>query len=131
MGEVNSADVAIVFWTYGSRGKRGEVTRFECLTEAIQAVMASPSSKSASIAWIRTADQHLTMNDLRQMADRRTVASRLARVAIDAVKTEKTSPTRITSVFGGQALQNCAGRIPSVCLVLRSSLTTFHRTNLH
>jgi hypothetical protein len=94
MGEVNSADVAIVFWTHGSRGKRGEVTRFECLTEAIQAVMASPSSKSASIAWIRTADQHLTMNDLRQMADRRTVASRLARVAIDAVKTEKTSPTR-------------------------------------
>jgi len=95
MDKRNSADVAIVFWTYGPRGQRGEVTRFDCLKEAIRAVMDSPSSKSASIAWIRTADRHLTMNDIRQMAGRRTLTSRLAQVAVNAVEAAKCSrPTR-------------------------------------
>lgn len=91
MDKLNSADVAIVFWTHGPRGQRGEVTRFDCLKDAIQAVMDSPSSKSASIAWIRTADRHLMMNDIRQMTAQRTLASRLAQVAVNAVEAAKSS----------------------------------------
>jgi hypothetical protein len=91
MDKLNSGDVAIVFWTHGSRGQRGEVTRFDCLKDAIQAVMDSPLSNSAPIAWIRTADRHFMMNDIRQMAGGRTLASRLAQVAASAVETAKSS----------------------------------------
>ena len=81
MEKIDPAGVAIVFWTHGPRGERGEVTRFDSLDDAIHSVMETPSAKSASVAWIRTADRHLTVDEIRQMARQSTLASRLARVA--------------------------------------------------
>jgi hypothetical protein len=87
MEKSDPAEVAIVFWTYGRRGARGDVTRFDSLEDAIHSVMETPSAKCAPVAWIRTADRHLPMDEIRRMARRFTLASRLARVAPESKNT--------------------------------------------
>jgi hypothetical protein len=62
---------AIVFWTHHP----GEITRFDRLEDAVQSVMLTPSAKMFSIAWIKTRDREIEMEEIRQIA-RRSILSR-------------------------------------------------------
>jgi hypothetical protein len=62
---------AIVFWTHHPE----EITRFDRLEDAVQSVMLTPSAKMFSIAWIKTRDREIEMEEIRQIA-RRSILSR-------------------------------------------------------
>jgi hypothetical protein len=62
---------AIVFWTH----QPGEITRFDRLEDAVQSVMLTPSAKMFSIAWIKTRDREIEMEEIRQL-ERRSILSR-------------------------------------------------------
>jgi hypothetical protein len=66
MEDVDLAQPAIVFWIHHP----GEITRFEQLGDAIQSIMHAPSAKTASIAWIRTKDCNIAMDEIRLIARR-------------------------------------------------------------
>jgi hypothetical protein len=66
MNEIDLAQPAIVFWVR----RPGEISRFEQLREAVHYVMQEPLAPTAPVAWIRTADRHFTMNEIRQIAGR-------------------------------------------------------------
>jgi hypothetical protein len=77
MEDVDLAQPAIVFWIHHP----GEITRFEQLGDAIQSIMHAPSAKTASIAWIRTKDCNIAMDEIRLIARRFSLTWRLSRVA--------------------------------------------------
>jgi hypothetical protein len=62
---------AIVFWEHHP----GEITRFDRLEDAVHSVMLTPSAKMFSIAWIKTKDREIEMEEIRQIA-RRSILSR-------------------------------------------------------
>jgi len=62
---------AIVFWTHHA----GQITRFERLEDAVHSVMLTPSAKMFSIAWIKTRDREIEMEEIRQL-ERRSILSR-------------------------------------------------------
>jgi hypothetical protein len=76
MPDLDLTQPAIVFWMTGSGG----ITRFERLSDAIQAIMQAPSAKTSSIAWIHTKDRHLAMDDIRSIAKRFSLTWRLSQV---------------------------------------------------
>jgi hypothetical protein len=62
---------AIVFWTHHA----GQITRFDRLEDAVLSVMLTPSAKMFSIAWIKTRDREIEMEEIRQL-ERRSILSR-------------------------------------------------------
>jgi hypothetical protein len=62
---------AIVFWTHHA----GQITRFDRLEDAVHSVMLTPSAKMFSIAWIKTRDREIEMEEIRQL-ERRSILSR-------------------------------------------------------
>jgi hypothetical protein len=76
MNEIDLAQPAIVFWVR----RPGEISRFEQLREAVHFVMQEPLAPTAPVAWIRTADRHLTMDEIRQIAGRFGLTWRIAPV---------------------------------------------------
>jgi hypothetical protein len=76
VGELDLTQPAIVFWV----GRPGELTRFEHLREAIYAVMQMPLAPTANVAWIRTTDRHITMEEIRKLASRFSLSWRLTRI---------------------------------------------------
>lgn len=81
MQDLDLAQPAIVFWIY----RPGEITRFERLGDAIQSIMYTPSAKTTSIAWVRTKDCNIEMEEIRLIARRLSLTWRLSQVA-EAVK---------------------------------------------
>ena len=77
MEDRDLAQPAIVFWIH----QAGEITRFARLGDAIQSIMQAPSAKTASIAWIRTKDCNIEMEEIRLIAKRFSLAWRLAQLA--------------------------------------------------
>jgi hypothetical protein len=77
MQDLDLAQPAIVFWIY----RPGELTRFERLGDAIQSIMHTPSAKTTSIAWVRTKDCNIEMEEIRLIARHFSLTWRLSQVA--------------------------------------------------
>jgi hypothetical protein len=77
MEDVDLAQPAIVFWMHHP----GEITRFERLGDAIMSIMHAPLAKTTSIAWIRTKDCNIAMDEIRLIARRLSLSWRLSQVA--------------------------------------------------
>ena len=71
MEELDLDQPAIVFWMHHP----GELTRFDRLEDAVHSVMLTPSAKMFSIAWIKTRDREIEMEEIRQL-ERRSILSR-------------------------------------------------------
>jgi hypothetical protein len=84
--EFDHAQPAIVFWL----NHPGEITRFDRLDDAVRSVMEAPSAKTASVAWIKGRDRHIEMDEIRRIARRVSLGSRLARISQIATATDDT-----------------------------------------
>jgi hypothetical protein len=80
---------AIVFWIH----QPGEITSFDRLRDAVLSVMQIPTAKTAPVAWIRTTDRHIEMDEIRAIALRFSLTWRLSQIAhaaTDAADATKT-----------------------------------------
>ena len=69
MGNVDLTLPAFVFWLRGSRaGRPGGVTRFNRLEDAVNCVMQHAFARTEQVAWIKTMDRHLDMDQIRNVA---------------------------------------------------------------
>ena len=69
MGNVDLTLPAFVFWLRGSRaGRPGGVTRFDRLEDAVNCVMQHAFARTEQVAWIKTMDRHLDMDQIRKVA---------------------------------------------------------------
>jgi hypothetical protein len=68
MDNVDLTQPAFVFWMRSSRFQPGRVTRFDHLEKAIDCVMQHSLAQSAQVAWIKTRDRHLEMDQIRNIA---------------------------------------------------------------
>ena len=59
---------AFVFWMQVSKSRAGGVTRFDRLEDAVQCVMQHAFARTAPVAWIKTMNQHLDMDQIRSIA---------------------------------------------------------------
>ena len=67
----NGADLtqpAFVFWMPASKLRRGGVTRFDRLEDAVNCVMQHAFARTAPVAWIKTMNLHLDMDQIRSIA---------------------------------------------------------------
>jgi hypothetical protein len=81
MREIDLRDLAIVFWLNHPDMEPGAITRFDQLCDAISAIMEQPSAKTADVAWIRTLNEHLSMEEIRAIARRGGTAPSYAEAA--------------------------------------------------
>ena len=79
MEELDFSQPAIVFWLQRAGLQPGEVTRFDRLDDAIHSVMQEPSAPTTCVAWIKTMDRHIAMDDIRGIARRGGLATWLSR----------------------------------------------------
>jgi hypothetical protein len=77
MEEIDLTQPAIVFWEERS----GELTRLDRLGGAVRLVIRTPGAKTAPIAWIKTNDRHLEMDEIREIASRFSLTWRLSQGA--------------------------------------------------
>jgi hypothetical protein len=69
MPDVDLTLPAFVFWLRGSRaGRPGGITRFNRLEDAVNCVMQHAFARSEQVAWIKTMDRHLDMDQIRNVA---------------------------------------------------------------
>jgi hypothetical protein len=68
MSEIDLAQPAIVFWLEYRGTGPGAITRFDHLADAIGSVMEQPSARTVAVAWIKTMDHHLEMEQIRAIA---------------------------------------------------------------
>ena len=69
MGNVDLTLPAFVFWLRGSRaGRPGGITRFDRLEDAVNCVMQHAFARTEQVAWIKTMDRHLNMDQIRNVA---------------------------------------------------------------
>ncbi len=87
MEEFDHAQPAIVFWL----NHPGEITRFDRLDDAVRSVMEAPSAKGAPVAWIKGRDRHIEMDQIRIIARRFSLGSRLARISQLATAADDTA----------------------------------------
>jgi hypothetical protein len=77
MEELDLSRPAIVFWMH----QPGEITCFDRLRDAVLSVMRIPTAKKAPVAWIRTTDRHIEMDEIRAIALRFSLTWRLSQIA--------------------------------------------------
>jgi hypothetical protein len=63
MEELDLDQPAVVFWI----NHPGELTRFERLEDAVHSVMLVPSAKLFDVAWIKSRDRHIEMEEIRRI----------------------------------------------------------------
>ena len=69
MPDVDLTLPAFVFWLRGSRaGRPGGITRFNRLEDAVNCVMQHAFARTEQVAWIKTMDRHLDMDQIRNVA---------------------------------------------------------------
>jgi len=76
MENVDLTQSAIVFWIRSPNLQPGVVTRFDRLDDAVRSVM---QHSSAPVAWIKTMDRHLDMDEIRSIARHSGLVSYLSR----------------------------------------------------
>jgi hypothetical protein len=77
MEDLDVAQPAIVFWLH----RPGEITRFDRLGDAVSSIMQASVAKSTPVAWVRTADRHIQMEEIRAIAKRSSLSWRLSQVS--------------------------------------------------
>ena len=77
MEEPDLSRPAIVFWMH----QPGEITSFDRLRDAVLSVMQIPTAKTAPVAWIRTTDRNIEMDEIRAIALRFSLTWRLSQIA--------------------------------------------------
>ena len=80
MDNVDLTQSAIVFWMPSSRFQAGRVTRFDRLEDAVDRVMLHAFARTAPVAWIRTMNQHLDMDQIRSIARHSDLVSYLSKM---------------------------------------------------
>jgi hypothetical protein len=69
MDNVDLTRPAFVFWMRRSQaGRLGGVTRFDRLEDAVNCVMQHAFARTEPVAWIKTMDRHLDMDQIRSVA---------------------------------------------------------------
>jgi hypothetical protein len=81
MGKPDVGQPAIVFWVRASTLQPGTITRFDRPEDAIHSIMADPFAPTTTVAWIKTIDRHIDMEEIRRIARRSNLASYLSRNA--------------------------------------------------
>jgi hypothetical protein len=74
--ETDFGQIAFVFWDQHPGMQPGQVTRFDRLDDAIDSVMQEPSAQTERVAWIRTSDRHLSMEEIRVIARQQAARSK-------------------------------------------------------
>ena len=82
---------AFVFWMQVSKLRAGGVTRFDRLEDAVQCVMQHAFARNAPVAWIKTMNRHLDMDQIRSIARHSGLVSYLSKTG-PATKGEATAP---------------------------------------
>ena len=59
---------AFVFWMRSSKLRPGGVTRFDRLEDAVECIMQHAFARTAPVAWIKTMNRHLDMDQIRSIA---------------------------------------------------------------
>ena len=77
MEDFDLSKPAIVFWTH----QPGEITSFDRLRDAVLTVMRVPTAKTAAVAWIKTIDRHIEIDEIRTIAQRFSLTWRLSQLA--------------------------------------------------
>jgi hypothetical protein len=80
MMDLDLSKPAIVFWMH----QPGEITCFNRLRDAVLSVMQIPTAETATVAWIRTPDRHIDMDEIRMVAQRFGLTWRLSQLAQSA-----------------------------------------------
>ena len=86
---------AFVFWMQGSRLRSGGVTRFDRLGDAVNCVMQHAFARTAPVAWIKTMNRHLDMDQIRSIARHCDLVSVLSKAHLGtntSVKGEAAAP---------------------------------------
>jgi hypothetical protein len=68
MDDAELTQPAFVFWMRSSKLRLGGVTRFDRLEDAVDCVMQHAFARTAPVAWIKTMNRHLDMDQIRSMA---------------------------------------------------------------
>jgi hypothetical protein len=79
MDNVDLTQAAIVFWMPSSRFQPGKVTRFDRLEDAVDSIMQHALARTAWVAWIRTMNQHLDMDQIRSISRHADLVSYLSK----------------------------------------------------
>jgi hypothetical protein len=80
MNDVELNGPAFVFWMRRSKtGRPGGVTRFDHLEDALNCVMEHAFARSEQVAWIKTMNRHLDMDQIRNVARQSGLVSYLSR----------------------------------------------------
>jgi hypothetical protein len=91
MGNVDLTLPAFVFWLRGSRaGRPGGVTRFDRLEDAVNCVMQHAFARTEQVAWIKTMDRHLDMDQIRKVAQHSGLVSFLSKTEEASTASPKT-----------------------------------------
>jgi hypothetical protein len=68
MDNVDVTQPAIVFWMRSPKLQPGGITRFDRLEDAVHCVMQHSLAGTAPVAWIKTMNRHLDMDQIRSIA---------------------------------------------------------------
>ena len=68
MDHVDLKQPAFVFWIRSSKSRLGGVTRFDRLEDAVNCVMQHAFARTTAVAWIKTMNLHLDMDQIRSIA---------------------------------------------------------------
>src|SRR5918996_6087530 len=68
MDNADLTQPAFVFWMRCSKLRPGGVTRFDRLDDAVNCVMQHALARTAPVAWIKTMNRHLDMDQIRNIA---------------------------------------------------------------
>jgi hypothetical protein len=83
----NSEDLtqpAFVFWMRASKLRAGGVTRFDRLEDAVHCVMQHAFARTVPVAWIKTRNRHLDMDQIRSIARHSGLVSYLSQTEQEA-----------------------------------------------
>jgi hypothetical protein len=97
MDDLEPTQPVYVFWMRSSKLRPGGVTRFDRLEDAVECVMQHAFARTASVAWIKTMNRHLDMDQIRSLSRHSGLVSYLSKTEPGTNSSETvrlTSPSR-------------------------------------
>ena len=79
MDDLELTQPAFVFWMRSSKLRPGGVTRFDRLEDAVECIMQHAFARTAPVAWIKTMNRHLDMDQIRSIAGHSDLISNLSK----------------------------------------------------
>ena len=97
MDDLEPTQPVYVFWMRSSKLRPGGVTRFDRLEDAVECVMQHAFARTAPVAWIKTMNRHLDMDQIRSLSRHSGLVSYLSKTEPGTNSSETvrlTSPSR-------------------------------------